>query len=291
MTEDPVFEKLLCPIDFSPGSEQALRLAAGMARDLDAELVIVHVWYVPPLAHADDGMPLASWDVVRDTCERRLADAKQQAIGLGAPRVSTRFLSGVPWAQIAEIPTDPEIDLVVIGSHGRTGVSRFLLGSVAERVVRHARCSVLVARGEYRGHQHVLCSVDFSDSSRTAMRRAGELARESVTLFHAIEIPALFAFEPSRSGEAFELDRRALRLTEAWGAELATMTTAAVSTRTAFGAPADETLALLDADPRLDLVVVGSRGRTGIRRVLLGSVAEKIVRYARTSVLVARGRG
>ncbi|MGE5184806.1 MAG: universal stress protein [Acidobacteriota bacterium] len=286
-----MFKKIVCPIDFSPGSEQALQFAARMATDLDADLVVAHVWYVPPLAYSSETMPPAGWDAVRDSSERMLAEAKQRAVGLGAPRVSTLLLSGVPWAQIAEIPTDPDVDLVVIGTHGRTGISRFLLGSVAEQVVRHADCSVIVARGEYKGLQHVLCSVDFSDSSHQAMRRAGELARESVTLFHAIEIPALFGLEPSRSDEAFDLDRRAQRLTEAWGSELGAMTRASVSTRTAFGSPAAETLAMLDADPKLDLVVVGSHGRTGIRRVLLGSVAEKIVRHARTPVLVARARG
>ena len=286
-----MFKNIVCPTDFSPGSEQALQFAARMAKDLDANLVVAHVWYVPPLAYAGESMALERWEAVRDSAESMLADARQRAVGLGAPRVSTLLRSGVPWAEIAETPTDPDVDLVVIGTHGRTGISRFLLGSVAERVVRHADCSVLVARGEYRGLQHVLCAVDFSEPSREAMRRAGELARDSVTLFHAIEISTLFAFEPSRSGEAFELDRRAQRETEAWASELRSMTRATVSTRTTFGTPAAETLAMLDADPKLDLVVVGSHGRTGIRRVRLGSVAEKIVRHARTPVLVARARG
>lgn len=286
-----MFKKIVCPIDFSSGSEEALQYAAFMAKDLDAELVIAHVWYVPPLAYSGEGVPVASWENVREETERGLVDARKQAIACGAPRVSTVFLSGVPWAQIAELPTDADTDLVVIGTHGRTGVPRFLLGSVAERVVRHAECSVLVARGKYTGLHHLLCAVDFSEPSRDAMRRASELAKESVTLFHAIEIPALFAFEPTRDGDAFELDRRAKRSIEDWGRELASMTKATVSTCTTFGSPATEALSILDADPKLDLAVVASRGRTGIRRVLLGSVAEKIVRHARTSVLVARAKG
>jgi len=286
-----MFRKLVCPVDFSPGSEEALLFAARMARDLDADLLVAHVWYVPPLAYAGESIPTGALESVRESAERMLADAQRQAISYGAPRVTTSFLTGVPWAQIADLPKDQDVDLIVIGTRGRTGASRFLLGSVAEQVVRHAACSVLVARGAYTAFHHVVCAVDFSEWSREAMHRAGELARESVTLFHAIEIPALYGLMPSRTGEAIELDRQARRLLHEWERELRAVTRASVATHPCFGPPAAEALELLDRDPKLDLIVVGSHGRTGLRRVLLGSVAEKIVRHARTPVLVARGRG
>lgn len=286
-----MFRKLLCPIDFSPASDEALQFAARMAKDLDADLVVAHAWYVPPLAYTGESMLIEGLDTARKSSERLLADAKQQALAYGAPRVSTSFITGVPWAAIAELTQAQDIDLVVIGTHGRTGMSRFLLGSVAERVVRHAECSVLVARGAYKGFHHVVCAVDFSDPSRHAMHAAGELARESVTLFHSIEIPSLYGLFPGRTDDVVDYDRRARILMHEWEHALRSTSKATVAVEATFGSPAAEALQLLDRDSRLDLIVVGSHGRTGIRRVLLGSVAEKIVRHARASVLVARTRG
>jgi len=282
-----MFSKLLCAIDFSPGSQQALQVAARMAKELDAELVLVHVWYVPSLGYSE-GWPVAGWDGLRERSERMLEAAQQQVVSTGVSRVSTMFISGIPWLQIAELTRDREADLVVIGAHGPTGGSRFALGSVAEQVVRHAHCSVLVARGDSAVFRHVLCPVDFSVESDQATRRAGEIARESITLFHAIEMPALFAFEPNRTAEASELESRATRTLEDRARELKSSFRGTVSTRANLGSPASAVLAVLEDNPELDLVVVGSRGRTGLRRLLLGSVAEKIVRHARTSVLVAR---
>ena len=122
------------------------------------------------------------------------------------------------------------------------------------------------------------------------MTRAGELAGESVTLFHAVELPLIGGIAPKRVDETFEVHKRAMGSLKVWARELEGKTRASVSTQTGFGSPARETLAMLDANPKLDLVVVGSHGRTGVQRVLLGSVAERIVRHARTPVLVARAR-
>lgn len=285
-----MFEKLLCPVDFSPGSQQALELAASLAKETGAELVVAHAWHVMPVAYMEYPLADDSWKLLTQDAMRLLGDARERAQQLGAKRVSTVFATGLPWQQIVETAGDRSFDLIVIGSHGRTGISRFVLGSVAERVVRHAPCSVLVARRERAAFQHALCAIDFSDDSHVAMDRARDLVRERATLFHAIEPPAFFAFEPHRPEIAGELERRATVALEQWAHELDGRAKLAVDYRTAFGSPAHEALAVIDADPTIDLAIVGSRGRTGIKRALLGSVAEKIVRHAPCSVLVARVR-
>jgi len=285
-----MFKKLLCPIDFSPGSQQALDLAARLAKASDAELIIAHAWHVVPLAYTEYPIAADTLQAMSDDAVRLLGDARERALKLGAKRVGTAFSRGLPWQQIVETAADRSCDLVVIGSHGRTGISRFVLGSVAETVVRHAPCSVLVARNDQASFQHALCAIDFSEASRDAMNRAVELARERVTLFHSIETPGFFAYEPHRAEVADDLDRRATNALDQWAGELAGRSKLTVSCRTAFGSPAHEALGVIDGDPTIDLAVVGSRGRTGIKRVLLGSVAAKIVRHARCSVLVARDR-
>jgi nucleotide-binding universal stress UspA family protein len=283
-----MFERILCGID-SPGSQEAARLAARLAKDMNAELVLVHAWYSPPASSIDDFvLPAETMTSLIEESKRSLSAACDAARGAGVTRVSSRFVIGVPWAEIVETARDAHADLIVVGTHGRTGVSRFFLGSVAEKVVRHAPCSVLVTRGEPTAFARILCPVDFSASSREAMERAATLPATSITLLHAIDLPLWYGGDP-RSAVLFEdLDKRAHARLDAWSHELEARTTATVSRKARVGGGASQILSVLDDDGSYDLVVVGSHGRTGIRRILLGSVAERVVRHARCSVLVAR---
>lgn len=141
------FQKILCSVDFSPGSSEALRLAVEMC-GADSELVIVHVWQ--PLFYTYGAESMLTGDITRQIqadAERGLAESKREAEHLGARRVTTLFQTGAPWREIVDVlEQDRTFELAVIGSHGRTGLARVLLGSVAEKVVRHAPCPVLVAR-------------------------------------------------------------------------------------------------------------------------------------------------
>lgn len=142
------FHKILCPVDFSPCSREALKAAAELARESNATLVLAHVWE-PSLWALGAGVQLAP-SVVGEMVsaeEAQLAAWQQEAMQLGARDVQPAFLTGAAWDQIVTSARDDRaIDLVVMGTHGRTGIRHVLLGSVAERVVRHAPCSVLVVR-------------------------------------------------------------------------------------------------------------------------------------------------
>jgi nucleotide-binding universal stress UspA family protein len=141
------FKKLLCAVDFSPPSRIALDTATAMAADSGAELVLVHV--VQPSAYFY-GMPVPTAGLTADLtreAERRLEEWRQFPLAAGAKRTSSRILTGVPWHEIVEMARkDEAFDLVVLGTHGHTGLKHVLLGSVAEKVVRHAPCPVLVVR-------------------------------------------------------------------------------------------------------------------------------------------------
>lgn len=190
-----MFEKILCPIDFSAGAERALLIAAQMATDGDAELVLVHVWDLPPVASTTYPLPADAVRLMMHEQERGLAAAARDATKRGAKRVSTHLLSGVAWEQIVQtLDNDAKFDLVVVGTHGRTGIARALLGSVAEKIARHAPCSVLAARtrDDVKAFEHVLCAIDFSDSSRRAVELAAELTAPGgpgIALLHAVELP------------------------------------------------------------------------------------------------------
>ena len=141
-----MWKKILCPVDFSEGSRRCLAQAVKLAVEADAGLVLAHVWNAPFSSEAI-GLPSSMVADLLAASERTLGEWKREAEALGAPRVTTVFLKGAPWHQlVAYTKDDPAIDLIVIGTHGRTGISHALVGSVAEKVVRHAHCPVLVVR-------------------------------------------------------------------------------------------------------------------------------------------------
>ncbi len=289
------FKKILCAVDFSAGSKQALATAVRLANESAAELVIVHAWNVPPLAFGGEVMfaPSLVQDVA-DAAAAGLADALGDAQRAGAKLASTRLMNGVPWSEIVELLEHQAFDLAVIGTHGRTGLSRVLLGSVAEKIVRHAPCPVLTVRPANEPHpfQRILCPIDFSERSRHALELAAKLASPGgagLTVLHVLELPVGFAGDlPADFGS--DIDLRSLRMLDEWVTHTRTLTDVVVTARKRLGSPGSEALQLLEQEGPFDLVVVGSHGRTGIKRVLLGSVAEKLVRHASCPVLVARER-
>jgi nucleotide-binding universal stress UspA family protein len=203
------------------------------------------------------------------------------------------MLSGLPWQQIVETARcEPGLGLIVIGTHGRTGLSRVLLGSVAELVVRHAPCPVLTIRpgNEPAPYTRVLCPVDLSRPAREAVKLAAAMVKPGgagITLLHVVELPVSYAGELPAPDFHRDLDARSAALLDRWTTDLQAAVNVPVAQMTRIGRPGAQILALLEHDRSFDLVVMGSHGHTGIERMLLGSVAEKVVRHARCPVLVA----
>ena len=137
----------LIPTDFSASAEQALDYAIRLARTLNARLTVLHVIQPVPMAGAGMGIVLPETylqgvkEGVQGSIEEALA--RVTAAGLTAERI---VLHGVPFQEIIETAKARQVDLIVMGTHGRTGLMYVLLGSVAEQVIRLAPCSVLVVR-------------------------------------------------------------------------------------------------------------------------------------------------
>jgi nucleotide-binding universal stress UspA family protein len=141
-------QKILCPIDFSHPAEAALAAAADAAREKRASLTLVHVLDYEKFALAE-GYPGLRPDVtqaVRASAAAALDNARAFAAERGANAVEVRLLEGTPWDAITRLARDEGFSLIVLSTHGRTGLAHALIGSVAERVLRHASCSVLVVR-------------------------------------------------------------------------------------------------------------------------------------------------
>lgn len=292
-------KKILAPTDFSQGSQEAMRVAIRLARDTGSQLVVAHGWYVPAIAYGSEPYTFSS-DMIQamaDDARRSLDAAVEDAKRQGAEAVEGVLFTGMPpWSRLVEtVESDPAFELVVMGTHGRTGLKRVLLGSIAEKLVRHAPCSVLVVRGDggETPFTDVLVPLDFSTSSQLAVDQAAKLVRpggSGITLLHVIEAPV------AQSGEAFdlsfmrELDKASTAALDDIATKLRQIVDVPVHTRIRIGYAGGQILSLLDDDPSFDLVVMGSHGRTGLKRVLLGSVAEKIVRHAPCPVMIARDR-
>ncbi|HET9553035.1 MAG TPA: universal stress protein [Anaeromyxobacteraceae bacterium] len=142
------WKRILCPIDFSDASRSALETAADLARRSGASLTLFHAYPVPGYTFPDGSFVASSkmLEELADQAKRHLDEWKGIATGLGVASVDAATAVGEPAHEIVAFAKEKGSDLVVVGTHGRTGLQHALMGSVAERVVRKAPCPVLTVR-------------------------------------------------------------------------------------------------------------------------------------------------
>lgn len=142
------FQRILVPTDFSKHSAEAVRTAADLSQRYRATLTLVYVFepvtYALPEGHVMQAPPRI--DEVQSVFEQRLLQACADAKIAGAQRVDSKLLTGPIATEIVDLAKRGEHDLIVMGTHGRTGLRHLMLGSVAEKVVRTAPCAVLTVR-------------------------------------------------------------------------------------------------------------------------------------------------
>ena len=141
--------KILVPIDFSEHSQKALRYALAFAAQFDAEVTLVHI--VEQMVYPGDWMypPLAVSDFANEKREQMIERLRALDAGSG---IKTQHMVrlGRAWQEVTEIAREQKADLIILATHGYTGLKHALLGSVAEKIVRHAPCPVLSVRPEER---------------------------------------------------------------------------------------------------------------------------------------------
>jgi nucleotide-binding universal stress UspA family protein len=295
-TERPI----LCATDFSTSGARAVDLARLASRALGLPIVLGHAADTGATSSevgAASGVAEAD-RVLHQRVAARVSEARRalerEAARCGVPDVSTTLLDGRPWEAIVEHADRIDAELIVIGAHGASGPIRaaregalgWILGSTADRVVRAARCPVLVApsTGELRelAESRWITGVALDETSRHALEVAAELARRAGSRVHVVHVAA-----DDRAGEADDRASEAglLAMIEA----VAASAESAASDRLAatsilHGDPAAALVAA--AADGVAMVIVGTHARHGVRRALLGSVAERVLRTAATPVLV-----
>ena len=278
--------QILVPTDFSPPSDAALSYARLLGKTFDASLHLLHVTGAhssPPRTPADsrDRVPAA----LRDLRNRLTADDRSPDVAVLAVEAPD------PAAQIVRTARSMDASLIVMGTHGRDGIARVLMGSVTEKVVRTAPCPVLTTnsalRASPKGFRRILVPTDFSAPSDAALDCARRLASGFAASVHLLHVLAEVSASGGTGSELFVTEppeARSLRLIDArdrLNHRITANDRAALraTTEVIFGSPA-QTIVDYAADNQFDLIVMGTHGRTGMAHLLVGSVAERVVRTA-----------
>jgi len=298
------FKNILCPTDLSDASVRALTYAGAFARWYEAQLTVLHV--VPtfePITVAPDifngpvqlVVPMSREEIREDM--RRITNRA----GMESLEVILSAQDGDPARNIVDHALETAADLVVMGTHGRSGFERLLIGSVAEKVVRKAPCPVLLvpphlttAVPEDVAFKHILCAMDFSPAALQALGVALDLARQAdgvVTILHALE---WLAEEEPRENAHFNVPEYRRYLVQDAEKRVRTLIAgelrdwSAIEERVVLGRAYREILKVA-AESGTDLIVMGAQGRDGLGLTLFGSTTQQVVRAATCPVLTVRG--
>lgn len=289
-------KRIIATTDFTEISHRTVEVCARLAAKSSAQVTLLHAYDPIPLGPAVS-YPATIWTgddfaqqmkneaegLLEDLRKSRMPDADVNVVAVAAQNTSHG---------ICHHAEKNDADLIVVGTHGRTGVAHLMMGSVAERVVRHAPCSVLAVRPAVDAAsfpKHILVATDFSDLSKAALRDAAMLGSAfdaKITVLHVFRespdsLPGNMVGYRSLGDvegalrEALD-DIRKEHFEGRGGVDLVVST-----------APA---LAIAQYAQRndVDLIVMGTHGRTGLSRMLIGSIAEKTTRIAHCAVWTAR---
>lgn len=298
------FERILCATDLSDASVPSLKYACALARRFAAHLTVLHA--VPSFDPVVVGAPGMMYPmqivspVSRDDVLHHMRQLVTSAVG-DAADITFDTEAGDPARIIVEQSLAAAADLVVMGTHGRSGFERFLIGSVAEKVLRKAACPVLLVPPHATTtspadvtFRNVLCPVDFSPSALQALGFAFELAADrgaTVRVLYAVDwLPE----EELRTNAHFNVPEYREYVVEEAAARLRTLlarearASIAIEPVIAVGRAYREILRVA-ADAPTDLIVMGAQGRGGLGLTLFGSTTQQVVRAATCPVLTVRG--
>jgi nucleotide-binding universal stress UspA family protein len=289
---------VLCPVDFSDTAQHAVDHASAIASWYNARLTLLYVFAnlpsmdLPPLVLDDADRASLMMDM------RKMAAAVPVQVPLDFRIVEGERVHDEILVQLALT----HADLLVLGTHGRSGFQRLFLGSVTEKVIRKATCPTLVvppravdaAADTPVQFPRILCPIDFSESSLDALAHALNLAQEAdaqLTLLHVVELPLALSQEPL----AFEIDltrireagvadarRRLHGLIPEQARAYCTVETAVVEGR------AHQEILRQAGEQRSDLIVMGVHGRGVVDRLIFGSTTHHVIRAAACPVLIVR---
>jgi nucleotide-binding universal stress UspA family protein len=298
--EVPLFKKILIPLDGSENSEAVIPFAAEIARQSGGELVFVTA--VQQVGVWDATMSLQVLDRETQVATEYLEDRSKKAIEAGA-KVTTKIARGDAAESVLAAADETGADLLAITTHGRSGITRWLFGSVATHIIEHAKVPVLVLRpreGEDKGApgpvvKKILVPLDGSEVAQSILPVVEGFAKTmgaSVVLFTAVAPLAAYpGFETSGAAAIGEVVQGLQEQAEQTMARIAKEVQARgieTSYVVALETAVEGTVRAAD-DLNVDLIAIATHGRGGVERIVLGSVADGVIRRsADVPVLVVR---
>ncbi len=277
--------------DFSPASEHALVEAMAIARQQGVGIHLIHV--LARLESDDETEEFKALDrAIQAAAHNQLEKLHAKFDGQGVV-ISQSLIDGFVPEALGKTAIELGCGLVVMATHGRSGLRRFLLGSIAEKVARDCTLDLLISRGSRptHGYERLMVPTDFSPPAEVALKRAVEMAAPNATidLIHTWQFPTPVTHQYAPLGShTAALDRISMSIreqAEAQGAELISRYQRkgiSITFTSINGSPAPT---IIERANDCDLIAMGTHGRHGFKRLMLGSIAEKTIRHAPCSVL------
>ena len=297
MTDRTPIRTVLVATDFSATAQAGIDWALELARTHQAQIVLVHGVMLPNRATDFVPSPPDLTEKLQEAASGRLNEAAERARGRGA-EVITDLRVGLPSQAILEAAEERNVDLVVLGTRGLTGLQHLFLGSTAQRVVQHADCPVLTVHpgdiDQHRQIRTVLVPTDFSRNAELSTSVALDLLAKqpeetTLVLLHVYHLPYEYTAYGSipTSLDYFKdvegaAEERLRELAEPLASEGLSVKTVARE-----GYPPEVIVGEAEAIGA-DLIALGTHGRSGLTHLLLGSTAERVVQHASCPVLTVR---
>ena len=288
-----MFKKLLVPYDFSRTGRQALEYALKLGTRFGAKIHVLHVSeLIPPYAvELSANVPLKQ---LQARLEKVLAELEAKVLASSGKKgkpVSLEITTGVAIKTILQHIKKQKPDLVVVGTHARKGVRHLLLGSTAEKIVRHSPSPVfIVKQKDHWPPKNILFPADFSTTSKQALKEAirfAKICKAKVDLVHIVNMKDIIPYAQRSNNPANYKEILASVESHAYQ-EMVRLTknisSVNIKKHVSEGASAEE-IVRFSKKRKNDLIVVPTHGHTGLAHLFMGSTAEAIVRNSKVNVL------
>jgi nucleotide-binding universal stress UspA family protein len=280
-------DRILCPVDFFAASDKAVDYAAGLAEIYNSRVFLLHA--VEPVVPVAYQFPLNTAEIAREMQQAARGEMKKLVARIKTRRIEAEFLikAGAVHDVIRRAISTIKPDLIAMGTHSRTGIDRWFLGSETEWLMRHSPVPVLTISAKERlrrpAFRRILVTTDFSDGTANALDYAFSIAQENnsrITFLHVVNDIAMDVSRKYRDSILNGVETKLANLVprEAWD-------WCEIRTRVEVGHPYQMITRTLDAE-KPDLLVMNIHGKGMLDRALLGSTAERVVRSAKCPVML-----
>jgi nucleotide-binding universal stress UspA family protein len=279
-----LLQKILLAHDFSKSSEQVVATAITLAKVFQAKIIPIHVL---PDEDINEKVKLLLHETATQKLEQTADRIKKEGIEVGEPLLKY----GSPYESIVNAAQNERVNLIVVGSGETIGKENFQLGTTAHRIIQGSDQPVFVVKeGDFKV-ERILCPVDFSSNSKRALKNAITISRRfeaELVIMNVLELPGV-KWLTSQKGSAEEQDQRLKKQKEKFNQFVEDFNLVGLNCRQEIrnGEASSEILKAV-SEHHIDLLLMGTAGKTGLSRLVIGSVTEKVIREVPCSFVVLK---